>query len=50
MLLLRTANQITVLSIPDDHEREALRYGPWHSKDTWENRDFDPLKVVELVR
>ena len=28
----------------------AKGYGPWHPKDTWENRDFDPLKVIELVR
>jgi len=25
-------------------------YGPWHPKETWDNPDFDRLKVVELIR
>jgi len=28
----------------------AKGYGPWYPKETWENPNFDPLKVVELIR
>jgi hypothetical protein len=24
-------------------------YGPWHPNETWDNADFDPRKVVEII-